>query len=111
VYEVIVTERALGDIENIRNYICDNLNNSPAAEKFLDLFASRMPLLEDSPAKFPRVSDVYLRSLGIRWLPLESYVAFYSVGEEEKRVNVWRVLFAKSRWQNLLRDIEVTIAL
>ena len=58
--------------------------------------------LESVPLKYPLVSDKYLSDQGIRKLPVENYIIFYTVSDEKIKINIVRVLYQKRNWMNLL---------
>ena len=58
--------------------------------------------MEYSPQKFAVIDDSSVKDLNIRKLIIKNYIAFYRVNEENKVVNVERILYGASNWINEL---------
>ena len=54
------------------------------------------------PARQPLVRDAYLASRGIRMLPADGYLIFYTIQEETKTVHILRIVHGKREWNALL---------
>lgn len=53
--------------------------------------------------KHPPADDKILASWGVRFVTVGNYLAFYTISEEEKQVNIVRFLYAKSDWHSVLK--------
>lgn len=53
--------------------------------------------------KNPLVDDKILSSWGVCFVTVGNYLAFYTISEEEKQVNIVRFLYAKSDWHSILK--------
>jgi len=40
--------------------------------------------------------------MGVRFMPVESYNAFYIIDEEKSVVHILRILYNRKEWQNIL---------
>ena len=58
--------------------------------------------MEYSPQKFAVIDDSSVKDLNFRKLIIKNYTAFYRVNEENKIVNVERILYGASNWINEL---------
>ena len=60
----------------------------------------------DKIMEFPCVHRVYPRTVDFeneyRNLPVKNYLVFYTVDEEQKTVEIYRVLYAKRDWKNII---------
>ena len=55
------------------------------------------------PTKYPICNDDFLRVWEIRFVPVNNYLLFYIVREDEKTVYVLRFLYSRRNWQKILR--------
>ena len=101
-YSVIIDSLAKQDMLDIRRYISLTLKNSAAAERIYTSMKTAISTLDQNPKRQAVVREEPYASLGIRALSVENYVAFYMVNEAGSRVNVFRVLYNRREWQNLL---------
>ena len=104
-YEIVYLPIAKQDITDIILYISDQLNaNAPkAAMDLLDAFDHSISLLSE----FPYAHKIYrpLRALEeeYRMLPVKNYVVFYTVREQEKVVEVHRLIYARMDLTKLIK--------
>jgi len=101
-YSVHVTQKAIDEMTEIVLYISEKLLEPNLAVKPRDRLEKEIYSLESIPLKYPLVSDKYLSDQGIRKLPVENYIIFYTVSDEKSKVNIVRVLYQKINWMNLL---------
>ena len=94
-YKIIYLPIARQDITDIILYIYDQLNAPKAAIDLLDALEHSISLLRD----FPYAHKIYrpIKPLGedYRMLPVKNYAVFYVVREEEKIVEIHRIVYAK----------------
>lgn len=94
-YEIVYLPIAKQDITDITLYISDQLNAPKAAMDLLDAFDHSISLLSE----FPYAHKIYrpLRALEeeYRMLPVKNYAVFYTVREQEKVVEIHRVIYAR----------------
>ena len=101
-YRVHVTQKAIDEMTEIGRYISEELLEPNLAVKLLDKLEKAIYGLESMPLKYPLVYDKYLSDQGIRKLPVENYIIFFTVSDENSKVNIVRVLYQKINWMNLL---------
>ena len=63
---------------------------------------SQLQGLDALPARQPLVRDAYLASRGIRMLPADGHLIFYTIQEETKTVHILRIVHGKREWNALL---------
>ncbi|MDS1030958.1 type II toxin-antitoxin system RelE/ParE family toxin [Bacillota bacterium LX-D] len=102
-YEIIYLPIAKQDITDIILYISDQLNAPKAAMDLLDALEHSISLLRD----FPYAHKIYrpIKPLveDYRMLIVKNYAVFYVVREEEKIVEVHRVIYAKMDLTKLIK--------
>lgn len=103
-FEVEITVAAQHDVENIYSYISENLCNKQAAARFISALRENMAMLENMPESYPLVNDEYLKNIGIRFIAIKNYIAFYITSAEKKKVYILRVLYGRRNWTKILKD-------
>ena len=101
-YRIEYLPIAVHDLEKIIAYIAGELNNPEAANALLDDLDQGVGKL----AEFPLAFKVY-RPLGpleteYRVLPVKRYLLFYTIRENEQRIEVHRILYARMDVDKLL---------
>ena len=102
-YNIHITSAAERDLNRAADYIELVLKNPKAADDLLDEAEKKINPLSSFPEMFSLVDDPVLASWGIRFVIVKGYLAFYTVSEEENRVNIIRFLYQKSNWSAILR--------
>ena len=103
-YTVAITEAAKRDLAEAFDYMDLTLKNPSAADDFLTLSAERFSSLVDFPKRCALVHDKMLSELGIRFLMIQSHIAFFSVDDANATVHILRVLYGRRDWAALLRN-------
>ena len=103
-YQVHITSTAEHDIMRAADYIEFTLRNRIASDNLLDVATEQIGSLADLPQKFRLVDDPLLASLGIRFVIINNYLAFYTIDEEKQTVIIVRFLYQKSNWTSILRQ-------
>ena len=101
-YEIKLSIKAKDDLKSIVLYIKNNLNEPAIANKYAKIIREEIKTLEYSPQKFAVIDDRSVKDLNFRKLIIKNYIAFYRVNEENKVVNVERILYGASNWINEL---------
>ena len=101
-YQILVTERAKRDIEEIADYIEFSLLNPTASGNFLDDIEDIIISLCSFPKRHPLANDSILESWGVRYVNCGSYLVFYLINEETQAVYILRVLNQRRDWQVIL---------
>lgn len=102
-YFVHVTDFASRDLTEAFDYIDLILKNPAAADHLVESFYQKSTSLETFPKKFPLVHDSLLSALGIRFLPVQNYLAFYKVEESTHTIHILRFLYGRSDWAAILK--------
>ena len=101
-YPVKITEKALGDMDGIHEYIAFNLQSPENAMGQYNRIADRVLELGFFPEKFRLVDFEPERSQGLRRMLVDNYSVFYVFKEE--LVTVTRVLYSASDIEKRLKE-------
>jgi len=101
-YQLELLPIARQDMIDIARYISHELLNPTAAEKL----AEEMIEAADRLMDFPYINALHrpVKPLGkeYRKLIVNNYIMFYCIDEEEKKVTVARVIYARRDYERLL---------
>ena len=101
-YNVEVTQIAEQDYYKAEAYIKYELYNQKAAAGLAKKLHEAIKDLSFFPTKDPICNDDFLRVWEIRFVPVNNYLLFYIVRENEKTVYVLRFLYSRRDWQKIL---------
>jgi toxin ParE1/3/4 len=93
-YKVIYTEQANKDLRAIYEYIAFTLLAPDLAVGQLDRIEKAMLKLQEMPERYRLYEEEPWLSRGLRWMPVDNFIAFYIPQKEEKIVAVIRVLYS-----------------
>jgi len=101
-YKVEGSESAEKDLRDIVRYISSQFDAPMTALKMMDIIEEAVNSLEDMPQRCPLVADERLAALGYRKLIVKNYFVFFTVDEQNKVVDIERILHARRDWQRIL---------
>lgn len=101
-YRLVITESAENDLQEIADYIANELLELATARKMIAKIAEAIYELEQMSFRNGLVRDERLAGQGIRKLIVGSYIVFYVVSEREETVTIIRILYGKMHWSSLL---------
>ncbi|MEW6621746.1 MAG: type II toxin-antitoxin system RelE/ParE family toxin [Bacillota bacterium] len=101
-YNLVIAEAAEADLDGIVDYISYELKEPTTALKQLARIQEAMATLEELPERYSLVQDKYLAAKGIRKLPIDNYLLFYTVNKSTNTVNIVRVLHGRRDWESIL---------
>ena len=102
-YSIHITRTAEQDLNSAADHIEFILHNPTAADELLDEAGKMISGLSTFPERYALADDPFLRGMGIRFIAIRNYLAFYTVSHDEKKVWVIRFLYGKRDWQNILK--------
>jgi plasmid stabilization system protein ParE len=102
-YTINITDLAEEDILATVRYISNALKNPIAANNLLDEIERHEKILEETPNIYPFVKDEYLSEKGVKYVGIKNYLLFYTVDEDNKKVNALRFLYGRRDWKNILK--------
>lgn len=103
-YKIIFLQDALYDLEEIVLYIASD--SSERALKWHNILMSKINNLLIFPEMGRIVPDKRIRKFDFRMLPIENYIIFYKIFENQKEITILRVLNAKRDYPNLFKEFE-----
>lgn len=101
-YAVRFTQPASDDLYEIARYIAEDLREPQTARALVKRIQDAVYELAELPMRHAVVADERLAALGIRKMPVESYLVFYTVTEATQSVMVLRILHSRREWANWL---------
>ena len=102
-YKIDVLEPAEEDLRDICRYISDELSAPLTAQDVLENIVGTLAKLSYAPKGHPRVPDEHLAAKGYRMVSIKNYIALYTVNEQDKVVEVERILYGRRDWMWILR--------
>ena len=93
-YKLEFTEVALRELESIKTYISDELNNPEAASRQ----SSRIFLAAEALTVFPklyRVRRIDAEGNEIRFLLVDNYIIIYNIDDKTNTVNVIHIIYGR----------------
>jgi len=93
------------DIDSCYNYIKDKLEAPMAAENLMKELYEKLNHIKEKPYSRPLVQDKFLASFGIRSINVKRYILFYSIEEDENKINIITFMYSKRDWINILKDL------
>jgi len=101
-YRVDVSEPAENDLVDIVRYISAQFSAPMTALKMMNTIEEAIVSLADMPHSCPPVTDERLASMGYRKLVIKNYIAFFTIDEKTKVVDVERILYKRRDWLHIL---------
>jgi addiction module RelE/StbE family toxin len=101
-YSIKFTTKAEEDLDEIYEYIANNLFASEAADNLMDKFENKILTLKSFPYSSSFVADEVLKNRGYRKLIIDNYIVFYLINEQEQQVIIMRILYGASNYKNIL---------
>lgn len=103
-YALYIAPTAEREISDAADYIEHALMNPQAAADLLDAIEAAVLSLRENPLRREPAADPVLRAWGIRFIRVGNYLAFFTVDEANRRVNIVRFLYAKRNWMRILKE-------
>lgn len=97
-YHVELSIQSKNDYKKIISYLKNNLSEPSIASNYLELINNEIQTLAYLPYKHAIIDDDMLKNLKYRKLIIKNYIAFYRINEEEKIVEIHRILYGSSNW-------------
>ena len=107
-YDVKVTEHAENSMREIVNVITYELMAEQAAVHLLKTLKESMETLSFMPYRIALTDDEPWRSFGIRKMIVKNYFVYFWIDEENRRVQVTDVVYAKRNQKWVLEKMPLT---
>ena len=95
-YEVLLSPRALRDLDAIYAYIADVFQEPNTADSLLDELENKIFSLEQMPYRCPERRIGSYANRGYRQLLIRNYTVIYRIDEANKRVIIITVRYSRS---------------
>ena len=103
-YKVIYAPAAQGDVRAIYSYIAYEPEAEQAARGQVDRIRETVRKLDTMPERYGAVDWKPWASIGMRKVPVDNYVVFYLVDNDEKMVTVVRVFYGGRDIEGIVRE-------
>ena len=94
-YEIIIEPSAEDDLKNIYDYISNTLLSENNARKQIERIRDAIFELETMPESYHLYPNEPWHSKGLHYFAVGNYEIFYTVNNDDFKVNVLRVLYGK----------------
>nr|QGT51086.1 hypothetical protein Firmicute1046_1620 [uncultured Firmicutes bacterium] len=101
-YDVIVSDEAHNDIDNVLNYIVNLLKNPIAAKNLLGKIEESYVDLADNPFMYAHCHNSRLHNDGYRKVVINNYVLIYRIDEAKNFVYVVRFFYGRQNYIELI---------
>lgn len=104
-YKITITPIAKTNLQEIKDYIANDLQEPKAAYNTIRNILAKITLLSETPFIYPLYEDEPWHSRGIRHFPVNNYVVIYWVDEQTKTVSVLKIIYGRRDISFQLKDI------
>ena len=94
-YHIFLSLNAENDLQKLLLYIKNKLKEPEIAQRYYNLLKNKIKTLEKFPKRFAIIDDFETRRFIIK-----NYSIFYEIDEKNKIVNIKRILYSASNWEN-----------
>jgi toxin ParE1/3/4 len=101
-YKVIIDSKAEQDLVDIFLYITETLKAPDAAKHLYSKIKKEISGLASMPHRCVLIAEEPYAQLGVRKLFIENYIVFFLVDEPTQEVHVFRMLYNRREWHNLI---------
>jgi len=101
-FKIVHSIPATLDLDGIIHYIAFRLNNPTAASNLLDEYENRLTNLRESPRFYGPAHIESLAHRGFHQFSFGNYIAFYTINDEEQKVNIIRIFYKKQNYEKTL---------
>ncbi|GBR75098.1 toxin ParE [Candidatus Termititenax aidoneus] len=103
-FELVFSAKINKDILLSINYIKDMLKAARAAENHAAELKKQYNKLKENPLIRPLVRNKYLAAKGLRFIKVKNYILIYKVDEKAKKVFLYRFMYGRRDWLNILTN-------
>ena len=84
------------------NYIKYNLQEPVIAKKLIAKIREEINKLKDNPTIYSNIKDEIIKKREIRKVKINNYIVFYRVEENDKIVEIVRIMYVRRNWAKIL---------
>lgn len=101
-YDIVVTNPAQDDLEEILNYISVDLSASKSAIEMLNKIKSIFENLSINPLMYPLCNIDNLKAKNYRKAVINNYLMFYRVDDKNETIYIMRFIYGRRDYINLI---------
>ena len=101
-YDVIVSESAIKDLDEILKYMIEVLCNRKAAIDFIDEVERKYFEISKHPYMYELSRDERLKKKGYRRIVINNYIILYLINDKSKEVIVSRIFYSGQNYKDYL---------
>lgn len=101
-YKIKFSKDARNDYFNIIRYIKYKLFEPDIANNYAKMVKEEINKLEYTTQSFAIIPNDTIKYNNIRKLIIKNYIVFYRVNESDKMVNIERILYGASNWEEII---------
>ena len=103
-YKILITDRALSDMEEIYNYIAKQLQAPESAIRQYNRIAYAIETLDTFPERVKLMESEEEFALGLRQMPIDNYSVFFLIRKDQ--VIVTNILYSAGDITKRLREVD-----
>ena len=103
-YLIIYSDEALQDLREIFEYIAGELREPAIAAAQINRIREQVRSLGHFPARNKKVAWEPWRSIGMRQMPVDNFIAFYTIDDTQHAVQIVRVFYGKRDIESYIRQ-------
>lgn len=103
-YLIKYSDEALQDLKNIFEYIASQLREPVIAAAQINRIREQIRSLGQFPARNKKVAWEPWHSIGMRQMPVDNFIAFYTIDDNQPAVKIGRVFYGKRDVQSYVRQ-------
>lgn len=101
-YKIQFSKDARNDLIDTYSYIKYNLQEPLIAKKLIAKIREEINKLKDNPTIFAVIKDEIIQKRKIRKIKINNYIVFYKVNENNKIVEIVRIMYTRRNWTKIL---------
>lgn len=101
-YLIVYSDRALQDLREIFEYIAGQLREPVIAAAQINRIRAQIRSLGQFPARNKKVAWEPWHSIGMRQMPVDNFIAFYTIDDNQPAVKIVRIFYGKRDVQGLI---------
>jgi plasmid stabilization system protein ParE len=101
------TDSASKDLDDILDYIANNLKNPNAAKDLFDGIKAEIKNICSFPLSAQEVENEFIVVQGVRRVTVGNYNLYYYPNESNNIITILRIIYGKRDLSYILRDLDV----
>ncbi len=97
-YKVKITDECIEEIEQIYDYIANDLNADKSAVKVVKEFKTKILTLSETPKLYPKINKRNRAKKTYRRLIVKNFIVLYTVDDNQKLVFISHIFFNRKNY-------------